>query len=372
MFNDLLKSVEAFRNSKSIGVFCKEITNLDKTMSIITISRLCKKENKTFELICLNEIKNNYKKYLVDEGIEILNSPRSKNYVVSIDYSSTNIEKVVCNRDESTNKLNFVITPGDELFTFDNVDLISGGTNFDLIFSFGLKDITGLEDNVKEVFNDSKIISITKKEGDLGDFKFLINEDKSYSEVVLEFAKGFSKNLSEEIFNPLLKGVIGRYRLGESSSPDGWLLAGNLIKYGADLEKAFKEIYYKKDNANFNLQKTLMSDVKIDGCVALSKVDIKDMSFSDLDVRGKILFNISQDFDIVVAVYIKKDKDFKVVIESNDIEIYSAIDFAQLYNGIGNKKRAVFSVKDVQKNDFSREFLENFKKVFDITIQSFF
>jgi nanoRNase/pAp phosphatase (c-di-AMP/oligoRNAs hydrolase) len=379
MFKDIDEAINAFKKSKSVGVYCKDIKGLDKAMSVIVLSELSKKEGKTFQLFCTGTVKEKIVQILANENIQILKDPRSSNYIVSIDYGSTNIEKVVCNRNEETNKLNFVITPGDDLFSFDKVDLIPGGANIDLLFTLGISNLDEVEEAFRDLFSSSEIISITKKEGDVGKYQFLINGSRSYSEVLYEFLKAFSKNISEENLNKLLMGIVSKYKVFENNDANGWALVSNLIKYGANLTEVLNRLYYDKDKRNLDLQKKVMEKMlqDVQNRVIFSKISMDELQScgidqNNLDIKGKIVFNISREFDIAFVVYQLSEEKFKVVLESNNVEKYAASDLAEVFGSkVGSKHRAVFFNKSLSGKDFERKLLDALKDVFGIDVSNY-
>jgi hypothetical protein len=367
MFEDLSKALTKFKNSKSIVLFTPTINMVDKAASIIALSKVCLKQGKEFKVICPQEPPQSIKDMLYIEGVEVLKEPKSKEYVVSVDYSKAKIEKVVCKRDEDTRKLNFIITPGDDLFDFKNVELISGGSSFDLMFSLGVKELSKVDEKYKELFNVAPVISITKKETDIGDYKFLINGHKSYSEVIYEFLKSFSTDLSEDVLNYLLQGIVTRYRLFEGGDNNGWLIVANLVKFGADFNKVMKSLYYSKDLANLQLQMKVMENVKIDknARVIWSEVFTREVQLSNVDLRGKIIFNISRDFDLAFVVYNIDENHVNVVVESNDTDRYSALKIAQVFDGYGSSSRAAFSYKGA---DFLPRFFSELDTIYGLRV----
>ena len=297
------------------------------------------------------------------ENLEIFKDTLSKDYVVSVNYGSTNIEKVVCKKDEENKKLNFVITPKDNVFNFDNVELISGGNSFDLIFSLGLNK---LDDSLKDIFTKAPVISIIRRDSNIGTYKFLINGQRSYSEVVYEFAKAFSKSTSEEILNILLQGIISRYKLLENGNNDGWPLVTKIIKYGADFNKAFRDLNYSKDFSNLELQKKVMENIRIDreNSIIWSKV----LAVSEVDTRGRIIFNICKDFSLAFVIYNIGSQDTKIVVESNDVEKYSLNKLLKILPGYGTSSRIILKNKEMSSEDFERKFFETINSLFSLSI----
>ncbi len=368
MFEDLTKAVSEFKKAKSTLFFTPAINTVDKAVAIIALAKTCLEEGKSFQIICPKILTNSIENLFVEEGLEVKNELGSKDYIVSVDYGSAAIEKVICKRDEDSKKLNFVITPKDEIFNFDNVELISGTSTFDLVFTFGLKK---LDEDLDSLFGNASVISITKRDWDIGKYKFLINGQKSYSEVIFEFVKAFSSTLKKETLEILLKGVVSKYNLLENGDNDGWILAAKFIKYGADFNKVSKKLNYSKDCANLELQRKVMANVvkNPQARVLWSKVEVpSDLNENNLDLRGRIIFNISKDFDLAFVLYILDKDRVKVVIESNDIEKYSALSIAKAFSAKGYESRAVLNSRETPAEDFEKKFFEELELALGVNL----
>ncbi len=361
MYQDLNKTITAFKKAQEVGFFCLDINTIDKAVAIISLVKICIKKQKTFQIISPTDLKEPIQNLFRKYNLEITQDVFSKDYIVSVDYSSASIEKVICKRDEESKKLNFVITPKDNVFNFDNVELISGGSSFDLMFVFGDKKE---EEKYKEIFNGTEIISISKKDTDFGKYKFLINGKKSYSEVVYEIVKGFSDSCDEDVLNLLLQGIISKYKLLENGNSQGWEIVSKFLNYGADFNKAFRLLNYSKDYENLQLQKKVMENIRAEKeeRIIWSKVSIMmDVDAKNLDTRGRIVFNICKDFDLAFVMYYFDKENVKVVMESNDAEKYSAVDFAKMFGGFGTKYRAVFGNKGMSVADFEQQLFKELK-----------
>jgi len=145
MFEDLKKAITEFKKAQSIALVASSIGSVDKAVAIIALAKVCAAQKKSFQVICPADIKTPIANIFSKENVVISKTLTSKDYIVSVDYSSANIEKVICKKDEEGKKLNFVITPKDDVFNFDNVELISGGGTFDLVFPFGLDGVGEFE-----------------------------------------------------------------------------------------------------------------------------------------------------------------------------------------------------------------------------------
>ncbi len=371
MFEDLSKAISDLKKANSVIIFSPSIDTVDKAISIVTLARICKKKKKSVQVLCPKTLKASIGKIFKNEEVDIVTAPTTKDYIVSVDYSVGNIDKVICKRDERAKKLNFIITPKDEEFNFDNVELISGGSSFDLVFSFGLENLNSVNEEYQKIFENAKVISITKKETDIGKYKFLLNDYKSYSEFIYEFAKAFSESLSEEDLTLLLQGVISKYKLLENGNDDGWLIANKFIKYGADFNQALRDLYYSKDYENFELQRKVLENIRVDrkNKVAWSKVALMmDVDSSNLDIKGRILFNVCEEFDIAFVLYHLDKENIKVVFESNNPQKYPALELAEAFSGHGTNSRVVFSNGSLSAEDFEEKLFTQIYSLFDIKV----
>ncbi len=371
MFEDLVKAVSELKKSNSVAIFSPKIESVDKATAIISIAKICLEKKKKFQILCPTPLRVPIKNIFEKENLQIETSIAPKDYVVSVDYSQSNIDKVICKRDEESKKLNFVITPKDDVFNFDNVELISGGSSFDLLFSFGLNNLEVLDEDSRKLFEDTKVISLGRKEVDFGDYKFLIKKQKSYSEVTYEFVKSFSDCVTEEMLNVLLQGVVSKYKLLENGNNDGWSVVAKFLKYGADLNKALRLLNYSKDLENLQLQKKVMENLRIDkeSKTLWSKVSVMlDVGSSNLDTKGRIIFNISKDFDLAFVIYHLDNGDIKVVFESNNVEKYSALELLKVFSGFGTKGRVVFTNKGIPAEEFERKLFETISSVFRVQV----
>jgi len=367
MFEDLKKAITEFKKAQSIALVASSIGSVDKAVAIIALAKVCAAQKKSFQVICPADIKTPIANIFSKENVEISKTLTSKDYIVSVDYSSANIEKVICKKDEEGKKLNFVITPKDDVFNFDNVELISGGGTFDLVFSFGLDDVGEFED----ILEKKTVISISRKDVDFAKYQFRINKEKSYSEIVYEFVKAYSSDFSEEILNILLQGIISKYKLLENGNNDGWLIVSKFLKYGADFNKAYRELNYSKDYDNFQLQRKVLENVRVDkkNRVVWSKVALMlDIDASNLDLRGRIVFNICKDFDLAFVIYHLDKNNVKVVIESNDVEKYSAVELARTFSGYGTPARAIFTNGNIPAEVFEKKLFDAIVAVFNIRV----
>lgn len=343
----LSESIKSFKNSNTIGLYCPRINSMDKVDTILVFSEICKLNKKTLEVFSPLTPSPKYSSILESRDIVIKKEFRSKQYIVSIDYGTSNVEKVICKRDEKTNKLNFVITPGDATFSFDNVELIPGGSNLELIIFLGVNAKDFENEPLKTLDKNIKSIVMAKKDISIGTYKLLINGNKSYSELAFEFAKSFSSTLNKSILDDSLTGILSKHGLSDT----GLIMAGTLVKYGANFNSAMNKVFYSKSYANLDLQIKVMHNVRVDKRARaiwsiVSKEDVKNcgVNLKSLDTKGRIVFNISKDFDVAFVIYHITSKLSKIVIEVNDTSKFSAKDLLKNEKAKGDSSRVVATI----------------------------
>jgi hypothetical protein len=150
-----------------------------------------------------------------------------------------------------------------------------------------------------------------------------------------------------------------------------------MIGQGADFNKLISDNYFSKSQPNLDLQIELMKSVKRDGDAkviwsvvdnqALQKVGV---TASNLDVRGRIPFNISSDFDLAFAVYEIDKGTLRVVIESNNTDKYSASVIAGVFDGEGGEAHAEATVKGFSASDFESRVFPILKDLYGLQIGS--
>ncbi len=138
--------------------------------------------------------------------------------------------------------------------------------------------------------------------------------------------------------------------------------ASDLLRSGADWSQALRDAYYDKSYVNLDLQIKLMHNLMVDreNKVIWSKVSSDQVKFTgvdetNFDPNGRIIFNISSDFDLAFAVYELKKDTLEVIVESNNPGKFSAESIAGVFGGEGDERHAHFTADNMPVSDFENK-----------------
>jgi nanoRNase/pAp phosphatase (c-di-AMP/oligoRNAs hydrolase) len=319
-----------------------------------------------------------YRRIFKKAELEYKQKLEKLNYVVSIDHSGGEVEKV--SYDDEGGKFNLYITPSGsgEGFDFENVEFNYSGGKYDMVFVFGARSLNWLgslyNDNEK-VFTNNVIVNINNLKGsqDFGKFK-LVDTEIAVGEIIFQLLNGESTESTRKIYQLLLLGILdflqpmqrNDYKISTVEA------LTSSVKFGADLKEAFQDLYFNRSSGYFELVKKLFSNLKADedsGLVwsGVSHFDISqtEASRDDIPLNGRIPFNISGEFEIAFVLYEVEEDEVWVEFESNSDEV-NAKDILKSFNPSGNEARVVFSVKDKSLLEVENEILDTLKDALDL------
>jgi nanoRNase/pAp phosphatase (c-di-AMP/oligoRNAs hydrolase) len=272
--------------------------------------------NKPVTVAIDGKLPERYAEIFNDVDIEYKTSIEPPSYIVSIDHSGGEIDKV--SYDDKDGKFNLYITPSGsgKNFDFENIDFKAGGGNYDLVIVFGVRSLNwigSLYRKNKSVFDDKAVVNINNLKGaqDYGKVK-LVDTEISVGEIVHKLLDGKSTSSSEDIYQLLLLGIIdylqpmqmNDYKISTVETMTA------AVKFGADLKEAFQKLYYKRSFEYFSVVQRLFSNLKVDknsglAWAGLSAFDISQTGIAkdDIPLNGRIPFNVCEDFRVAFIFY---------------------------------------------------------------------
>ncbi|MBN2100924.1 hypothetical protein JW710_03460 [Candidatus Dojkabacteria bacterium] len=376
---DYSKIGEKIRGAKKILVCINNRSSLDTHLAALSFVFYLRDMNKN-ALICVNgKLSAKHEKLFKDAEVDYKNALEPLNYVISIDHSGGEIEKV--SYDDKDGKFNLYITPTDGVkgFDFDDVSYSYGGTSFDLVFVFGARSLRWLRDlykNNKEVFDKNTLVNINNLKGaqEFGEIR-LVDTEISVCEIVYGLLNAKSTLSSTKIMDLLIKGVVDHFQLFQRgdfkiSSVETLM---TLVKAGADLKDAIQNLYFSRDIGNFEITRKAMVNMKYDkdSKLAWSGVSLFDINRSGIDrdsfvLDGRIIFNISNSFDLAFVMYEVADNEVWVEFESN-LDKYNARNIMSSYSPSGNASRVFFTVSGKSMLEVEQEILKLLKETLGVS-----
>lgn len=360
-------------NSSSIILCLNTLTSIEQTYSIIALIKYLEGLDKKVTLVIITKPSETISSLLSTHSFKHQDSLEGSDYVVTINYGSSGIEKVTYDTDEKSGKIHFHIIPTDDNFNFDNVEMKAGGGKYDLTITLGLsdfKDMGNIYEEHEYLFKENKTLTIGHE--NIGDMNIVLDEGQTYSYAIYSLLKESKEEIPNEIYNILLTGIVHNSKMIEgNASTQSWKAIGELIESGGDMNNAMQTIYYSKPQTNINMQSLLMKKVQVDtkARVIWSVLSSNDISAVSLDTRGRIPFNISNEYDIAIAAYELKENRIKVVIQSNLPDKYPAKELAGVFEGKGGDSHAVCTVKEVGVKDFNKHFFPVLKDLWGLEVK---
>lgn len=372
------KIISQINKSTKIALCSDTIDTVDKAYTLAALAKFLQQQKKEVAIILADQPSEEFSKFLQNQNLSYETEAKPLSYVISIDYGASGLDKVTYDTDEQKGLLKFYIVPSAGTFDFENVEYTTEGKSYDLTITVGIKSFKEMK-NVYEksdyLFKDNKVISLIKGIDSLGDLYWKAEADESLLIALYNVVRG---DISQEIMDFILEGVIAMDTILEGGANNStWGAISMLAQEGASVDKALRKSYFSKTYPNLDLQIKLMHNIKVakDVGVIWSTVSTEDMKFcgvneESLDLKGRIPFNVSKDFDLAIAAYEVKKDSVTVLVESNNPEKYSASKIAGVFSGTGNDSHAQFSIEDIPIKDFSKRFFMVLSDMYDTNVEN--
>jgi len=371
------KSLELIKKSQNIAICVDRQNDLtdDLLFSVIALTKYLQNEGKAVGVIMSKEPKKEIQDIFRKYDVVYTTEASPLRYVISIDYGKSQIEKVLHDVDEDNNKVLFYIEPSSKDFDFDNVKYSQEGNNYDLTITVGLdnpKQMGEVYEIASYLFKDNTVISFSENINTFGDENHYVK-----SKYITKVKELIGETTDDEIKELLLSGLVDELKLLEGGvNQEKIKELSEIIANGYDFNELLQQTYFSKSYKNLDLQIKIMANIHVDkkarviwSCVSKDELDFVGIDRKTLDTKGRIIFNMSSDFDIALSAYEVEQHLIKVVVESNNPKKYSAETIAGVFEGKGNDRHAVFVMRDTPVKDFEKNvfmILENLYQL-DVT-----
>lgn len=370
--------IEEINTASNIAICTDEISSKELSLAIAALYLHLESMGKGVSLILKDTPREGIQEVLDINKIDGRSDVKSQDYTVSINYGDSGIERVTYDTDEKSGKIIFHIIPKEGDFNFDNVEFNDGGDKYDLTITFNLNEFRDMGDLYEEndyLFKENRVVTFGKT--DIGDINVVLDQGQSYSEAVHLVLREFGEDIEPKSLDLLMEAMLTRAKILEgNAAPNSVRAINRIIEDGGDLYKGLRKQYYSKDFANMQLQIKLMQNVKVnrEKRVAWSVLTIDDLEGNNvdkknLDVRGRIPFNVSDEFDVVLAAYEIEKNRVKIVIESNNPEVYSAKELAGVFGGKGGRSHSTCIANEMSANTFEDQLFDVINDLWGINLE---
>lgn len=217
---------------------------------------------------------------------------------------------------------------------------------YDLCISVDSSDVSRLGKYSKYFLSHSDTIAFDHHFNHRRYSKFLVldTEASSACEVVYNFIKQFDMPIDIKVAQALYSGIAsdtGRF-LYTTTSPDVHYIAGDLIKYGFDLEEVHYYLFMRKTHPQLALLANALSSIEtyFDGKVSiicLTKKIFEQTNTSEKDVLGLVSYGLYLD-GVVLCVLISECEDNSCRISFRSTSKFDSNSIAQVFGGGGHKR----------------------------------
>jgi nanoRNase/pAp phosphatase (c-di-AMP/oligoRNAs hydrolase) len=362
------KAREYISSAQKVRICINNRSSLDTHLAAAATAKHLSAQGKEVTVCTNGDLIHKHKELFERFNVEYNESTSPRRYVITIDHAEGGIEKV--SYDDVDGKFHLYITPSEDApdFDFEKVSYTQGGGKADSIVTFGFRSVSWFGDiyeEQKELFESVPVININDLPGDqeFGSIQ-LVDTEISVSEIVLSLFDGTVSD--EEYAGLLLTGLLDHlqplqrndYKIGSVEA------MVKLVKMGTDLKEAFKLLYFDKTLENFEKERRVMNNVKMDSesGIIWSTVSKFDLAQAGVDrenfmLDGRIIFNICRAFTVAFVIYEVGEREIVVECESNDKQV-SVEDLLHEYKMAGDEARAYCTVRDKSLADVEREVLE--------------
>ncbi len=231
---------KTFINRRSnITVIIKDLNSYDKAYAGVGLYTMLEELNKKPTVIVLGQNEEEqYKRPFKEKNIAINSKIAPLSYVVSIDYTKNDIEKITHDTDEKEGKIKFHIYPSDKNFSFDNVEFNKEGSAFDGAVLLGVdspEDLEEFYDENKKLLKSDSVYCLGRE----GDYTKKVSQNLKYNE------SGKKTRLSPEIAQLFLDGVVFSSGLftEEKKLDKNYEIVDFLVNQGASLSDSIYKVY---------------------------------------------------------------------------------------------------------------------------------
>jgi len=304
-------------DANNIIIFIPEILTFDKVACAVGLARFILENEKEVSIGTSKSIPQEYKRVLDLKEIIIKEKLKKKEIILSINRKVGNVQDVRWR--EVDEKIQFIITPGNGKFEFNDVDLQSVGDDFDLIITIGCKSL----ENIGLLFTTNKTllldIPIVNIDTNPRNTKFgkenKIDKRASISEWLLELFEAEKIKYSNEVAKVLMKGVLWSYE-GFRRTGSFENIAKNLMSKEFDVWDSITDMYQTLDMNELRYMGKMIENMHMEDGIVYSKIRYSDIQGVRLD---RIIYPevniISRLDDFHVAVIFAEYRHQKVRVE---------------------------------------------------------
>lgn len=375
------QAIELLRNSKRILITSHVNPDGDSFGSLIALTLALKKLDKEVLTVCADQTPD-YLKFLpaLDQVTQELVG--AKDFIINVDLTKTDVDKLGYKRLADEKQLQIVITPTQGFFEAQDISFKQGMPRFDLIVVLDCSDLERLgktyDDNTS-LFYETPIVNIDHhiSNDHFGKVNWIDLTATSTSEILVALLESLGREktlLDQDIATALLTGITtdtGSFQ-NASTTPKSFTVAAQLVAAGAKQQEIVRKIYKTKPLSTLKLWGKALAKVQEDTqhrfiWSTISQQELNEVGANDSEVGGVIDDLLKTAPDINFALLLSERKGG---VHGNLRAIEKGVDVARLaalFGGGGHEAAAGFDIPSTTLAQEEASILERIREACQAT-----
>jgi len=304
---------------------------------------------------------------------EILkNFSSAKDFIITIDTSKVNVDRLGYKHLPQENKLNIVITPQGGTFSEKEISFSQGSPKYDLIIvldSPDLERLGPLYEGQNSLFYETLVVNIDHHAGNdfFGKINWVDLTATSTAEILVSLIESLAREktlLNEDIATALLTGIItdtGSFQ-NVNTTPKSLTVAAQLVAAGGRQQEIIRHIFKTKPLSTLKLWGRILASVQSESEARfvwskILKTDFSETGAEEGETTGIIdeLLKSAPGIDFALLLVEKQDGihgSLRAVAPGIDVS-----QIAKLFSGGGHEAAAAFQIYGVSLAEKEEEIL---------------
>lgn len=366
---------ELVKTNKKILILTHLNPDGDALGSILALGLVLTNLGKEVTAVCPSPIPESFK-FLPSSGILKQSFDGSKDFVISVDCSQTQVERLGYKNNPNEKKLNIVITPKKGTFSPEDLSFSYGIAKYDLIFvldSSDLERLSSLYEDNSEIFYDTPVINIDHHPGNdyFGKVNWIDLTATSTAEILVSFLESLGREkslLNEDIATCLLTGIItdtGSFQ-NQNTTPKSFTVSAQLVAAGARQQEIIQNVFKTRKLSTLKLWGRILNQIQHEPnqrfiWSKVSKADLDIFEANEEDTSGvvdELLKTVPQiDFALLLA---ERSGGVHGSLRGVGPGV-SVAEIAKIFGGGGHELAAAFHIPNTTLLDVENEIISKLK-----------
>ncbi len=370
------QAIELIKNANKILIATHLNPDGDSLGSTIALMLALKKLGK--EVVAITPDQNpDYLNFLPSLNELTHSLDGAKDFIITVDLSKSDVDKLGYKRIVEEKKLHIVITPTQGHFEPKDVSFKEGMSRFDLIIVLDCSDLDRLGpiyDNNTSLFYETPLINIDHhiSNDHFGKVNWVDLTATSTAEILVALLESLGREktlLDPDIATALLTGITtdtGSFQ-NSSTTPKSFTVAAQLVAAGAKQQEIVKHVYKTKPLTTLKLWGRVLENVKEDSehrfiWSTITQKDFAQIGVNESGGSGVIdeLLKTAPNVDFVLLLSERKGGvhgSFRSVEKGIDVAALAA-----LFGGGGHEAAAAFDIPNTNLENEEPQILSRIRE----------